>query len=85
MAKVFLDTVKLYYEESKAAREQAEGLLEKYRTNTSTLLALALGSGCFLWVFYRTPAARVLLDFDWLLCGGSRHFVPDLQADTHET
>ena len=41
MAKVFLDTVKLYYEESKAAREQAEGLLEKYRTNTSTLLALA--------------------------------------------
>ena len=27
MAKVFLDTVKLYYEESKAAREQAEGLL----------------------------------------------------------
>jgi len=34
-------TVKLYFEESKAARVQVEALLDKYRTNTSTLLALA--------------------------------------------
>ncbi len=84
MAKVFLDTVKLYYEESKAAREQAEGLLEKYRTNTSTLLALASGTVAFFG-FSTDPGSSCSIGFDWLLCGGSRHFVPDLQADTHET
>jgi hypothetical protein len=42
------DTAKLYYEESKAARAQVEALLDKYRTNTSTLLALASAAVAFL-------------------------------------
>jgi hypothetical protein len=32
MGRVCPDTVKLYYEESKAARAQVEALLDKYRT-----------------------------------------------------
>ena len=47
MATVYLDTVKLYYEESKAAREQVESLLDRYRTNTSTLLALSTAAVAF--------------------------------------
>jgi hypothetical protein len=47
MATVYLDTVKLYYEESKAARQQVESLLDKYRTNTSTLLALSTAAVAF--------------------------------------
>src|SRR5690349_12756584 len=47
MARVFPDTVKLYYEESKAARSQIEGLLEKYRSNASTLLALSTAAVAF--------------------------------------
>lgn len=47
MAEVFLDTVKLYYEESKAARQQVEGLLDKYRANTSTLLTLGSAAVAF--------------------------------------
>jgi len=65
MAKVFLDTVKLYYEESKAAREQAEGLLEKYRTNTSTLLALASAAVAF---FGFSTGPRQLV-FYWISIG----------------
>lgn len=44
---VHLDTVRLYYEESNAARQQVEGLLEKYRANASTLLALASAAVAF--------------------------------------
>ena len=62
MAKVFLDTVKLYYEESKAAREQAEGLLEKYRTNTSTLLALASAAVAFFG-FLPDPGSSCSIGF----------------------
>jgi hypothetical protein len=47
MAQVFPDTVKLYYEESKAARAQIESLLDKYRSNTSTLLTLATAAVAF--------------------------------------
>jgi hypothetical protein len=65
MAQVFLDTVKLYYEESKAAREQAEGLLEKYRTNTSTLLALAPATVAF---FGFSTGPRQLV-FYWISIG----------------
>lgn len=41
------DTAKPFYEESKAARAQVEALLDKYRTNTSTLLALASAAVAF--------------------------------------
>ena len=44
MAKVWLD---MYYEESKAARAQVEGLITNYRTNTSTLLTLASAAVAF--------------------------------------
>jgi hypothetical protein len=47
MGRVCPETVKLYYEESKAARAQVEALLDKYRTNTSTLLALASAAIAF--------------------------------------
>lgn len=46
-ADVDLETVKLYREESKAARDKVEGLLDKYRANTSTLLALATAAVAF--------------------------------------
>jgi hypothetical protein len=46
-ADVDLETVKLYREESKAARDKVEGLLDKYRANTSTLLALATAALAF--------------------------------------
>jgi hypothetical protein len=46
-ADVFLDTLKLFYEESKIAREKVEVLVEKYRSNTSTLLALATAAVAF--------------------------------------
>ena len=54
MAEVWPDTVELYYEESKAARAQIEALLDKYRTNTSTLLALASAAVAFFG-FYTGP------------------------------
>jgi hypothetical protein len=47
MAQVFPDAVKLYYEESKAAREQIESLVDKYRSNTATLLTLATAAVAF--------------------------------------
>jgi hypothetical protein len=65
VAEVFLDTVKLYYEESKAARVQVEGLLDKYRTNTSTLLALASAAVAFFG-FSTGPRQPV---FYWISIG----------------
>lgn len=47
VAQVRLDTIKLYYEESKAARALVEGQIDKYRANTSTLLALASAAVAF--------------------------------------
>ena len=46
-ADVLLDTVKLYREESKAARDKVEGVLAQYRANTSTMLALATAAVAF--------------------------------------
>lgn len=57
-AEVFLDTLKLYYEESKVAREKVEGLVQKYRSNTSTLLALATASAAFFG-FSQGPRQQV--------------------------
>ncbi|WP_157531235.1 hypothetical protein [Mycobacterium sp. IS-1496] len=44
---VDLETLKLYHQESKTARERVEGLIDKYRANTSTLLALATAAVAF--------------------------------------
>lgn len=44
---MYLDTLKLFYEESKAARGQLEGLVERYRANTSTVLAIATAAVAF--------------------------------------
>ena len=57
--------VKLYHEESKAAREQAEGLLEKYRTNMWTLLALA--SQQLLFLGFSTGPRQLV--FYWISIG----------------
>jgi hypothetical protein len=65
MAQVFLDTVKLFYEESKAARAQVEGLIDGYRTNTSTLLALASAAVAFFG-FSSGPRQPV---FYWIAIG----------------
>ncbi|MBY0291069.1 MAG: hypothetical protein K2X52_28600 [Mycobacteriaceae bacterium] len=65
MAQVFPDTVKLYYEESKAARAQIESLLDKYRSNTSTLLTLATAAVAFFG-FSTGPRQPV---FYWLAIG----------------
>jgi hypothetical protein len=65
MAQVFPDTVKLYYEESRAARAQIEGLLEKYRGNTSTLLALSTAAVAFFG-FSTGPRQPV---FYWIAIG----------------
>jgi hypothetical protein len=66
MAKVVPETIKLYYEESKAAREQLEKLVDKYRTNTSTLLTLATAAVAFFG-FSTGPRQPV---FYWLAIGG---------------
>jgi hypothetical protein len=65
MAMVCPDTVKLYYEESKAARAQVEALLDKYRTNTSTLVALASAAVAFFG-FSTGPRQPV---FYWISIG----------------
>jgi hypothetical protein len=65
MAMVCPDTAKLYYEESKAARAQVEALLDKYRTNTSTLLALASAAVAFFG-FSTGPRQPV---FYWISIG----------------
>lgn len=44
---VLLDTLELYREESKAARDKVEGVLAQYRANTSTMLALATAAVAF--------------------------------------
>jgi hypothetical protein len=65
MVQMFLDTVKLFYEESKAAREQIEGLLDKYRSNSSTLLTLATAAVAFFG-FSTGPREPV---FYWIAIG----------------
>ena len=61
----FPDTVKLYYEESKAARGQIEGFLEKYRSNASTLLALSTAAVAFFG--FSTGPRQVV--FYWIAIG----------------
>jgi hypothetical protein len=65
MVRVYPDTVKLYYEESRAARAQIEGLLEKYRSNTSTLLALSTAAVAFFG-FSTGPRQPI---FYWIAIG----------------
>src|SRR5271163_2023291 len=65
MAQVFPDTVKLYYEESRAARQQIESLVDKYRSNTATLLTLATAAVAFFG-FSSGPRQPV---FYWMAIG----------------
>jgi hypothetical protein len=44
MASLWPDTTKLFFDESKAAREQVDKILDSYRSNTTTVLALATGA-----------------------------------------
>ncbi|MGU3500895.1 hypothetical protein [Mycobacterium sp. C31M] len=46
-ARMYAGSVELFYEESKAAREVMDKLLATYRTNTTTVLALATGAATF--------------------------------------
>lgn len=46
-ALMHLESVKLFYEESKAARTVMDELLIRYRTNTTAVLALATGAATF--------------------------------------
>ncbi|MGW0158470.1 hypothetical protein ACWDUN_04010 [Mycobacterium sp. NPDC003323] len=62
MAQVLLDTVKLFYEESKSARALVEGQIDKYRANSSTLLALATAAVAFFG-FSTGPRQQV---FFWI-------------------
>jgi hypothetical protein len=41
------ETVKLFYEESKAARDALDDILKQYRTNATAVLALATGAATF--------------------------------------
>ena len=46
-AQMHPESVKVFYEESKAARQTMDELLIRYRTNTTTVLALATGAATF--------------------------------------
>lgn len=41
---LYPDTAKLFYEESKSAKEHLDGVLNQYRSNTSVVLTLATGA-----------------------------------------
>lgn len=41
---MYLDSVKLFYEESKSARKELDDLFDRYRSNTTVVLALATGA-----------------------------------------
>lgn len=47
MARMHADSLKLFYEESRAAREGVDALLAQYRSNTTTVLTLATGAAAF--------------------------------------
>jgi hypothetical protein len=47
MAAMYPETVEVFYEESKAARQGLDDVIKQYRTNTTAVLALATGAATF--------------------------------------